>query len=419
MARWEKIALTLNDSKAFKMHHLKGPIAKNRFERLVSRYRNWVKSGSHPTNASSQDAAFQSVMEEVIPKLDVAEKELLSQTLGKRGRPRKFQSESNEAPENKKPLSKLSHVALAPSPLQPQPSLPVDSDNQLQPAGAKASRQRFTPKDDLLLATFVKETLPFRAKFGAISMAWEDVATKLGKSSEFSKENIKGPIVRYRFENLVSKYRERIKRNEGRVVGPKGVPAGELEELMTELVALLDGGDAATAAVLARNVVTGIGAVDSAAPRASTTQDEDSNSCTQSESSPPPRSSPELASVLNQSSPTEQKRSESIQLAGKSAELLNEQFLASSNKTNLTDVAELKRMLNKMMEHQIQFTENMMLLQREERLNEAERQKAEQVRQREEREKDRQALTATVTSILMTALNSYSAARIENESSTL
>ncbi|KAF1792015.1 Phosphoribosyltransferase-like [Phytophthora cactorum] len=214
------------------MHHLKGPIAKNRFERLVERYRNWVKNGSHPDDAPSQDADFMSVMAEVVPKLDAAESEPQTQTLGKRG-----------------PSST---------------SLLVDSEDQALPTVTKATRQRFTPGDDLLLVKFVKETLPFRAKFGAISAAWEDVATKLDNSPEFSKDNIKGPIVRYRFENLVSKYRERVKRNNGRVVGPKGVPAGELEVLLTEIVSILDGGDPVSAALLAQNVAIATGATGTA-----------------------------------------------------------------------------------------------------------------------------------------------------------
>ncbi|KAG6610241.1 Neutral ceramidase [Phytophthora cinnamomi] len=228
MAGWEKVATTLNGCSAFKMHHLKGPIAKNRFERLVARHRDWVKSGSRPESAPSEDASFQSVMTELIPKLDAAEADPPSQNLGKRGRPRKIRPDDTLA--GKKPALLASQVAIAPSPLGPQPpssstSLLVDSEDQALPIVTKATRQRFTPNDDLLLVKYVKESLPFRAKFGAISSAWEDVANKLDNSPDFSKDNIKGPIVRYRFENLVSKYRERVKRNNGRVVGPKGAPA--------------------------------------------------------------------------------------------------------------------------------------------------------------------------------------------------
>ncbi|KAG6972933.1 hypothetical protein JG687_00001193 [Phytophthora cactorum] len=401
MAGWEKIATTLNGSAAFKMHHLKGPIAKNRFERLVERYRNWVKNGSHPDDAPSQDADFMSVMAEVVPKLDAAESEPQTQTLGKRGRPRKIRSEDGEAPAQKKPSPASAQVIIAPSPLGPQPSstsLLVDSEDQALPTVTKATRQRFTPGDDLLLVKFVKETLPFRAKFGAISAAWEDVATKLDNSPEFSKDNIKGPIVRYRFENLVSKYRERVKRNNGRVVGPKGVPPGELEVLLTEIVSILDGGDPVSAALLAQNVAIATGATGTAsrdAPRASTNQDEDSTSSTPSESSSPiPTSS--LSFITPTTGPQPAKAQKSTSSSTKSA--------VSLSGTDPTSIAQLKALLQEMVEQQTRATEQMLLMQREERRLEAERRERALESEREEREKDRQALTSAVISVMKTFL---------------
>ncbi|KAE9332008.1 hypothetical protein PR003_g14725 [Phytophthora rubi] len=408
MAGWEKVATTLNGCSAFKMHHVKGPIAKNRFERLVARHRDWVKNGSQPKDVPSQDSSFQSVMTELIPKLDAVEADPHSQNLGKRGRPRKIRPE--DGPAEKKPALLASQVAIAPSPLGPQPSsstsLLVDSEDQALPIVTKATRQRFTPGDDLLLVKYVKESLPFRAKFGAISSAWEDVANKLDNSPEFSKDNIKGPIVRYRFENLVSKYRERVKRNNGRVVGPKGAPAGELEVLMTELVTLLDGGDPVSAALLAQNVAIATGAVNAVAERekqrTSTSQDEDSSSSMSEPSSPvsapsevatqsfiTPTSEPEPVSSIASAPPTTSK------LAAISAVL---------NDTDPSSIAELKALLQEMVEQQARATEQMLLLQREERRLEVERRERELEVEREEREKDRQALTATVMSVMKTFL---------------
>ncbi|EEY57650.1 uncharacterized protein PITG_00212 [Phytophthora infestans T30-4] len=396
MAGWEKIATTLNGSSAFNMHHLKGPIAKNRFERLVERHRIWVQNGSHPDDAPSQDESFQSVMAEVIPKLEAAEKEPQAQTLGKRGRPRKIRSEDGEAPAEKKPTSASAQVSIAPSPLRAQPpstSLLVDSEDQVLPTATKATRQRFTPGDDLLLVKLVKETLPFRAKFGAISAAWDDVATKLDNSPEFSKDNIKGPIVRYRFENLVSKYRERVKRNNGRVVGPKGVPAGELEVLLTEMVTLLDGGDPVSAALLAQNVAIATGANDATsreAPRAATSQDEDSASSTPSESSSPtPTLSQSFIAPVVQSS---------------KAQKLTAKSVAPLSGVDLTSIAELKTLLQEMVEQQARATEQLLLLQREERRLETERREQALESEREELEKDRQALTSVVVSVMKTFL---------------
>ncbi|EGZ16092.1 hypothetical protein PHYSODRAFT_560624 [Phytophthora sojae] len=410
MAGWEKVATTLNGCSAFKMHHLKGPIAKNRFERLVGRHREWVKNGSHPGDAPSQDASFQSVMAELIPKLDAAEAEPPSQNLGKRGRPRKIRPE--DGPAEKKPALQASQVAIAPSPLGPQPSssstsLLVDSEDQALPIVTKATRQRFTPGDDLLLVKYVKESLPFRAKFGAISSAWEDVANKLDNSPDFSKDNIKGPIVRYRFENLVSKYRERVKRNSGRVVGPKGAPAGELEVLMTELVTLLDGGDPVSAALLAQNVAIATGAVNAVAERenqrTATSQDEDSSSSTSEPSSPVPAP----ASAATQSFITPTSEPEPASSASSSAPpktLKTAAISAVLNDIDPSNIAELKALLQEMVEQQARATEQMLLQQREERRLEAERRERELEVEREEREKDRQALTATVMSAMKTFL---------------
>ncbi|KAL4087222.1 hypothetical protein PRIC1_013119 [Phytophthora ramorum] len=420
MAGWEKVANTLNGCSAFKMHHLKGPIAKNRFERLVGRYRNWVKNGSHPDDAPSQDASFQSIMAEVVPKLEAAEAEPQIHTLGKRGRPRKIRAEDGLPPVEKKAMLPPSQVTIAPSPVGPQPSsstsLLVDSEDQALPIVIKPTRQRFTPGDDLLLVSYVKETLPFRAKFGAISTAWEDVATKLDNSPAFSKHHIKGPIVRYRFENLVSKYRERVKRNNGRVVGPKGAPAGELEVLMTELVTLLDGGDPVSAALLAQNVAIATGAVSTVEERKitrpTTSQDEDSTSST-SEPSSPARIRSEVASSAIQSfiTPTSEPEPALPPASATSSATvtaptsMNPVTIASVlNKTDPTNIAELKALLQEMVEQQTRSTEQMLLLQREERRLEAERRERERELEREEREKDRQALTATVMSVMTTFL---------------
>ncbi|GMF25002.1 unnamed protein product [Phytophthora fragariaefolia] len=394
------------------MHHLKGPIAKNRFERLVARHRLWVKNGSHPDEAPSQDVSFQSVMAEVVPKLDAAEADPQMQTLGKRGRPRKIRPE--DAPVEKKPALLASQVAIAPSPLGPQPStsstsLLVDSEDHALPIISKTTRQRFTPGDDLLLVKYVKETLPFRAKFGAISSAWEDVAHRLDNSPEFSKDNIKGPIVRYRFENLVSKYRERVKRNNGRVVGPKGAPAGELEVLMTELVTILDGGDPVSAALLAQNVAIATGAVNAVAEREvqhpPTSQDEGSSSGT-SEPSSPVSEVPSAAtqSFITPTSEPEPVYSSSSSTSGPPTASNTATNSAASKDADPTSIAELKALLQEMVEQQSRATEQMLLLQREERRLEVERREREIEIEREEREKDRQALTATVLSAMKTFL---------------
>ncbi|RLN83948.1 hypothetical protein BBO99_00001681 [Phytophthora kernoviae] len=242
MSSWEKVANTLNSCSAFKMHHLKGPIAKNRFERLVERHREWVQSGSVPDDAPSQDVAFMTIMNELVPKLNAAEAEQLP-ILGKRGRPRKIRSgDAVSVPKEKRHSTESTEPASTGSTATLRSVLAMDTPI--------VGRQRFTPDDDLMLIQFVKESLPFRAKFGSICSAWNDVAAKLDACPEFSKDSVKGPIVRYRFENLVAKHRERVKRNNGHVVGPKGAPAGELEVIMTELVALQDGEDAEIAATI-------------------------------------------------------------------------------------------------------------------------------------------------------------------------
>ncbi|KAG1711169.1 hypothetical protein DVH05_013885 [Phytophthora capsici] len=406
MAGWEKVATTLNGSSAFKMHHLKGPIAKNRFERLVARHRDWVKNGSHPDDVPSHDEAYQKVMAEVVPKLDAAEADPQSQKLGKRGRPRKIKSEDGEAPAEKKPALGATQVTIAPSPLGPQPStastsLLVDSEDQALPIANKATRQRFTHADDLLLVKYVKQVLPFRAKFGAISAAWEDVAYKLDNSPDFSKDNVKGPIVRYRFENLMAKYRERVKLNNGSVVGPKGAPAGELEVLMTELVTLYDGGDPVSAALLAQNVAIATGAVNAVAARnasralSNQDEDEDSISSTPSEPLSPVGHSSGVNSSSTQSFIAPSTRPVVTSASTSSAVTL------SSTPTNIT---ELKALLEELVEQQSRATEQMILLQREERRLEAERREREMEREREEREKDRQALTSAVISVMKTFL---------------
>ncbi|KAK1945215.1 hypothetical protein P3T76_003748 [Phytophthora citrophthora] len=406
MAGWEKVATTLNGSSAFKMHHLKGPIAKNRFERLVARHRNWVKNGSHPDDVPSHDEAYQKVMAEVVPKLDAAEADPQSQKLGKRGRPRKIKSEDGEEPAEKKPALGTAQVTIAPSPLGPQPStatsLLVDSEDQALPIANKATRQRFTHADDLLLVKYVKQVLPFRAKFGAISAAWEDVAYKLDNSPEFSKDNVKGPIVRYRFENLMAKYRERVKLNNGSVVGPKGAPAGELEVLMTELVTLYDGGDPVSAALLAQNVAIATGAVNAVAARnashTSSNQDEDEDSVSSTPSEPlsPVGNSSGVASSSTQSFIAPAARPVVISASTGSA--------ATLSGTDPTSITELKALLQELVEQQSRTTEQMILLQREERRLEAERRERELEVEREEREKDRQALTSAVISVMKTFL---------------
>uniref|UniRef100_M4BTB0 Myb-like domain-containing protein n=1 Tax=Hyaloperonospora arabidopsidis (strain Emoy2) TaxID=559515 RepID=M4BTB0_HYAAE len=395
MAGWEKVATTLNGCSAFKMHHLKGPIAKNRFERLVGRHRSWVKSGSKPEHAPSEDAAFQSVMMQLISKLDAAEAEPVTQTLGKRGRPRKVRSVEALDPVMKKLSPGPSHVAIAPSLLGPQPSsstsLLVGSEDQALPIVTKATRQRFTPRDDLLLAKYVKQSLPFRAKFGAISAAWDDVATKLDSNPEFSKDSIKGPVVRYRFENLVSKYRERVKRNSGRVVGSKGTPAGELEVLMTELVTLLEGGDPVSAALLAQNVaiVTKSGNAVGERKLSRTSKSQDSTS-THSDSSSPSFQVSEVSPVAPRT------------IIAHMSDLhpMNTLTLTKSvtkpavvNAFGPTSIAEVETLLQNMFEHQNRAIEQMVLLQREDRRLEAERREREldlERKEREEREKERQ-----------------------------
>ncbi|CAI5719584.1 unnamed protein product [Peronospora destructor] len=346
MAGWKKVATTLNSCDAFKLHHLKGLVVKNRFERLVGRHRSWVKNSSLLEDVPSQDAAFQSVMAELVPKLDAAEAEPLIHTLGKRGRPQKIW---------------VSQVAIAPPPLGPQPSssssLLVDPEDQALPIVSKASCQRFTPEEDLLFVKFVKESLPFRAKFGAISAAWEDVTNKLDNSPKFSKDCI-SRIVRYRFENLVTKYRERVKRNNGRVVGPKGTRGNEV--LMTKLVTLMDGGDPISAALLAQNVAIATDVVTTVAarelPRTSTSQDEGSI-ITTSEPSSPASSGSEGAPGANRS------------------------FTTPTPQAEPTVVPD-----------------------REERRMEAERREREFEIQRKERKKDHEVLTATVMSALKTFL---------------
>jgi hypothetical protein len=411
MAGWEKVATTLNGCTPFKMHQIKGPIAKNRFERLVARYRTWVRNGSRPDDAPSQDEAFQNVMAELVPKLDAAEADPENQLLGKRGRPRKIRPEDSAGPVDKKPALSTAQVSIAPSPLGPQPStstsLLVDSEDQvLPPVVAKITRQRFTPGDDLLLVRYVKDSLPFRAKFGAISAAWEEVANKLDNTPEFSKDNIKGPIVRYRFENLVSKYRDRVKRNNGVVVGSKGAPVGELEVLMTELVSLLDGGDAESSAQLARSVAIATGAV-SAAPaheNSRSSQDEDSGSSTSEPSSPRPT----LSEVATQSFITPGPERKRLSAASSTASAPKPTTKSAVlHDTELTSIADLKALLQEMVEQQTRATEQMLLLQREERRLESERREREREHEREEREKDRQALTAAVVSVMKTFLEQH------------
>lgn len=402
MAGWDKIATTLNDTSAFKMHHLKGPIAKNRFERLVARYRDWVNN-CHLAGAPPQDTSFQRVMAEVVPKLDAAEREPQVQKLGKRGRPRKMRRDDGEVPFEKKSSDGSSQSFIAPFPAAPHQlstSLSTENENKALSVVAKATRQRFTPTDDLLLVKLVKEALPFRAKFGAISAAWDDVATKLDSSPDFSKDTIKGPIVRYRFENLVAKYRERAKRNDGRVVGSEGVPAAELDVLLTELVMLLDGGDVDSTALVPQNLAIATGAESLVAPRASTGQDGDF--CSSEMSSPHPTSSGTTLSAIPSSIITsmESKPSEATILLPKNAALLNGNGNESSSYTDTTSIAELKTLLQKLVEQQSQTTDRILLLQRKERRLEAEWRDREMEREREERKKDRQVLTEAVVSVM-------------------
>jgi len=75
--------------------------------------------------------------------------------------------------------------------------------------------------------------------------------------------------------------------------------------------------------------------------------------------------------------------------------------------TELTSIADLKALLQEMVEQQTRATEQMLLLQREERRLEAERREREREHEREEREKDRQALTAAVVSVMKTFLEQH------------
>ncbi|CAI5709408.1 unnamed protein product [Hyaloperonospora brassicae] len=390
MAGWEKVATTLNGCSAFKTHHLKGPIAKNRFERLVERHRSWVKNGSKPEDVPSEDAAFQSVMMRLVPKLDAAEAEPVTQTLGKRGRPRKVRPVETLAPATKKASTVVACLTIAPSPVGPQPSSPstsllVDPEDQALPIATKATRQRFTPRDDLLLAKYVKQSLPFRAKFGAISAAWDDVASKLDSNPEFSKDSIKGPVVRYRFENLVLKYRERVKRNNGRVVGAKGTPAGELEVLMTELVTLLDGGDPVSAALLAQNVAILTGSVNEMRERkfARTSRSQDFVS-TKTNSGP---SSP--GSTASDVSPDAPQSSIIHTLDSQSLNTLTSMKQTVVKALSPTSIAGFETLVQKMIEQQNRAIKQMVSLQRDERRLETERREKEFKLQREEWEKDR------------------------------
>ncbi|KAF4321720.1 hypothetical protein JM18_003816 [Phytophthora kernoviae] len=357
MSSWEKVANTLNSCSAFKMHHLKGPIAKNRFERLVERHREWVQSGSVPDDAPSQDVAFMTIMNELVPKLNAAEAEQLP-ILGKRGRPRKIRSgDAVSVPKEKRHSTESTEPASTGSTATLRSVLAMDTPI--------VGRQRFTPDDDLMLIQFVKESLPFRAKFGSICSAWNDVAAKLDACPEFSKDSVKGPIVRYRFENLVAKHRERVKRNNGHVVGPKGAPAGELEVIMTELVALQDGEDAESAAQLAQRVMYPTPIAPSPVP-------------TQSFILPAP-------------------------------------VAATIDTSDASSFAGLKVLLQEMVNQQARSMEQMLQLhqelydqEREERRLEGQRRQRELQLEREEREKDRQALTSTVMSVMKAFLEQNS-----------
>ncbi|KAG7396490.1 hypothetical protein PHYBOEH_002197 [Phytophthora boehmeriae] len=396
MSSWEKIANTLNSCSAFKMHHLKGPIAKNRFERLVERHREWVQSGSVPDDAPSQDVAFMTIMNELVPRLNAAEAEQLP-ILGKRGRPRKIRSEDVvAAPKVKRQSTDAAEPVSAGSTATLRSVLAMDTPT--------VGRQRFTPDDDLLLVQFVKESLPFRAKFGGICSAWNDVAAKLDACPEFSKDGVKGPIVRYRFENLVSKYRDRIKKNNGHVVGPKGAPAGELEVIMTELVALQDGEDAESAALLAQRVSAAVGSVEEQTVDEAEGEDEadiDAASETSEPSASPSLEEDEeiTASVFPTSIAPSSVPAQSF--------ILPAPATASVDTSDATNIADLKTLLQEMVNQQARSMEQMLQLhqelydqEREERRLEAQRRQRELQLEREEREKDRQALTTAVMSVM-------------------
>ncbi|CEG47411.1 uncharacterized protein PHALS_04286 [Plasmopara halstedii] len=144
-------------------------------------------------------------MAEVVPKLDTTEREDQVQILGKRGRSREIRPEDSNDLVEKKLSVVSSQMAIAPFSKEPQSSstlLFVKTDDQVL---AKATRQRYTQEDHILLIKYVKELLPVRARFEAILAAWDDVANKLNRNPDFFKDKIKGPIVRYRFKNLVGK----------------------------------------------------------------------------------------------------------------------------------------------------------------------------------------------------------------------
>ncbi|RLN05882.1 hypothetical protein BBJ28_00026172 [Nothophytophthora sp. Chile5] len=375
MAGWAKVATTLNGCSAFKMHHLKGPIAKNRFDRLVEKYRVWERDDRDPATAPTQDPAFLAVMADLVAKLDVlAEAEPQAPVLGKRGRPKKVRETEASAPVGKK------QAAGSKTPGQAAVA-PAASSNQKESTGpVKSTRQRFTPGDDLLLVKFVKEAMPFRAKFGMISSAWEEVADKLDACQEFLKDGIKGPIVRYRFENLANKHRERVKRNNGRVVGVKGAPASELDLLMAEMVELLDNGDAGSAPLPAPSAAVYSTAGQTATHAVSKATNSGSMSAATAHNSAVP-ATPSLPAI------------------------------PATSAADPTGLGELKVLLQQMVNQQARGLEQMQRmhqqmyeLEREERRVEAERRQRELQAEREEREKDRQALTNTMMMVMKSFL---------------
>lgn len=410
MSSWEKIANTLNSCSAFKMHHLKGPIAKNRFDRLVERHREWVQKGSVPDEAPSQDVAFMTIMNELVPKLNAAEAEQ-GPMLGKRGRPRKPRPEIGQPPEKRQLLesdgeeveeedTESDERVAAPEPVPEKRSALAIALEQEVPT---ATRQRFTPDDDLLMLRLVKKVLPFRAKFGGICSAWNEVAERLDVTPGFSKTNVKGAIVRYRFENLVGKYRDRVKRNNGHVVGIKGAPAGEREVILTELVALMDGEDADSAARLAQTVSTAVATQQEAV-------------ITVSEPATEPASEPATAEVTEKIEETPAAEEEAVSAVAPAPAVPPSFILPAPAKSlaveinDKTDIREVKALLQAMAAEQTRTMEQVLQLhqqlydqQREERRVEAERRQREVQLEREEREKDREALTNAV----MTAVKAF------------
>eukprot|EP00644_Phytophthora_capsici_P010621 jgi/Phyca11/507907/fgenesh2_kg.PHYCAscaffold_30_\ len=174
---------------------------------------------------------------------------------------------------------------------------------------------------------------------------------------------------------------------------------------MTELVTLYDGGDPVGAALLAQNVAIATGAVNAVAARnasralSNQDEDEDSISSTPSEPLSPVGHSSGVNSSSTQSFIAPSTRPVVTSASTSSA------LTVSSTPTNIT---ELKALLEELVEQQSRATEQMILLQREERRLEAERREREMEREREEREKDRQALTSAVISVMKTFLEQNS-----------